>query len=235
MADATFNTQDFINPKSMLTPGLAGGLVMIVVNGLTSAFPELPPRYLALGFSLLLALVVLSSQEMESAKVHMKCVYWLINGLIIFAVGFGTANLAADATAGGRGRPLDLGSLELVSVAHAQPAGSGSEAAAQPAENRASAPAQPLENKTGTVAKPALNEAELVKLKKMIVKLRAENAYLKKKLLSQYKIKMPPHYPDKHPPQEEFGRLKYENWRLKAVLSEKYKEQKESQRFFKKW
>jgi hypothetical protein len=163
---AEFNTQDFINPKSMLTPGLAGGLVMIVVNGLTSAFPELPPRYMALAFSLLIALIVISSNEFKEVKVLLKGVYLLFNGLIIFAVGFGTANLAADAASGLRDREVRGGSvIEWVSTAHAQPPGS---------------------HGTVRTVRPAESE-EAARLREKLERLERENKALKKEVATERK------------------------------------------------
>jgi len=34
--------KEFINPKSMLTPGLADSLMMFLVNGIAVPFPEIP-------------------------------------------------------------------------------------------------------------------------------------------------------------------------------------------------
>ena len=163
MAETTFNPQDFINPKSMLTPGLAGGLVMIVVNGLTSAFPELPPRYLALAFSLLIALIVISSKEFKEVKLLLKSVYLLFNGLIIFAVGFGTANLAADAATGLKAGEVRGGAaIEWVSLAHAQPP----------------------ESSTGRPNQPLTTE-EAARLKKKLERLKRENKMLKKEIVTE--------------------------------------------------
>jgi hypothetical protein len=43
--------QDFLNPKSMLTPGVTRTFMMFLVNGLLGQFPELSPRFTALGIS----------------------------------------------------------------------------------------------------------------------------------------------------------------------------------------
>jgi len=42
---------DFFNPKSMTTPGMAGGLVMMLANALCYQFPELTPRWVGLALS----------------------------------------------------------------------------------------------------------------------------------------------------------------------------------------
>jgi hypothetical protein len=168
MADS-FNPQEFINPKSMLTPGVAGALMMFIVNGVTSAFPEVPPRYLALGLSLLIALIVLSSKEAETAKVYTRCVLWLLNGLIIFVVGFGSANLAAEATSRTRaGSSPSAPMLGWASPAYAQ----------TPAAERP-APEQP--------APPSAASQDSEKLKALIERLQRENLILKKEITEERK------------------------------------------------
>ena len=91
---------DFLNPKSMLTPGVAGSLMMFLVNGLASQFPELPARYLALCLSFLLGSIVWFAEVEGRAQKAQKAVYWVLNSLLIFVIGFGTTHLAAEATAG---------------------------------------------------------------------------------------------------------------------------------------
>lgn len=91
---------DFLNPKSMLTPGVAGSLMMFLVNGIACQFPELPIRYLALFISFLIGSIVWFSELEGRAPMVQKGIYWVLNSLVIFVVGFGTANLAAEATAG---------------------------------------------------------------------------------------------------------------------------------------
>ncbi len=103
--------QEFLNPKSMLTPGIAGSLMMFLVNGINYQFPEIPNRYLALCLSFVIGAVVWLSKKKGETLLN-KAIYWALNSLVIFVVGFGTANLAADAagagsqTGTGRGRLL---------------------------------------------------------------------------------------------------------------------------------
>ena len=87
--------KDFINPKSMLTPGVAGSLMMFLVNGVTLQFPEIPIRFLALFLSFLIGAIVWASETEGKLAVVQKAIYWVLNSLIIFVVGFGAANLAA--------------------------------------------------------------------------------------------------------------------------------------------
>ena len=49
---------DFLNPESMITPGVAGGITMTITNTLTSQF-SLPGRWTALAISFLRGLLVL--------------------------------------------------------------------------------------------------------------------------------------------------------------------------------
>lgn len=86
---------EFLNPKSMVTPGIAGAVMMFLVNGLSVPFPELPQRWLALALSLLIgALVVLRQSDL---KLVSRLGFWVLNSLVIFVVGFGSNNLARDA------------------------------------------------------------------------------------------------------------------------------------------
>lgn len=115
--------QEFINPKSMLTPGVAGSLTMFLVNGVAFQFPEVSPRYLALFLSFLIGSIVWFSEVRGKLLIPQKVVYWILNSLVIFVVGFGTANWAADATAGASNAEVPhVQLLPLVSTAFAQSA-----------------------------------------------------------------------------------------------------------------
>ena len=87
--------EDFINPKSMITPGAAGALLMFMVNGLCYSFPELEPRMAALVLSFIIGTVVFKA---GSLRVGERTAYWVINSLIIFVMGTGAANIAAKAS-----------------------------------------------------------------------------------------------------------------------------------------
>ena len=91
--------KEFINPKSMLTPGLAGSLMMFLVNGIAVPFPEIPSRYVALFLSFLIGASIIWFSEIEGkSQVLQKAMYWVLNSLVILVVGFGATNLAADVT-----------------------------------------------------------------------------------------------------------------------------------------
>jgi hypothetical protein len=93
---------EFLNPKSMLTPGAAGSLMMLLANTLCAVFPELAFRYVAISLSFVIGLAILVSANMKLAE---RATYWVINSLVIFAVGVGTSNIAANAAAGPGGAP----------------------------------------------------------------------------------------------------------------------------------
>jgi hypothetical protein len=89
--------QEFLNPKSMATPGVAGTLMMFLVNGLTHPFPELSARYTALAISFLIGTFVFFSQELKDSNSFAKGTLWIVNSLIVFVIGFGTTYLGASA------------------------------------------------------------------------------------------------------------------------------------------
>jgi hypothetical protein len=107
---------EFLNPKSMLTPGVAGGLTLLMTNSVAFAF-GIPLDYLgytALGISALFAALVASG----SIPLHQRIVYQVLNTLIIFCVAMGSNVTGYNI----QSRRLDLASFGLGSPAYAQPA-----------------------------------------------------------------------------------------------------------------
>ena len=157
--------QDFINPKSMLTPGVAGSLMMFLVNGISFQFPEIPHRYLALFLSFLIGAVVWFSETGGKSVVLQKAIYWILNSLVIFAVGFGTANLAADATVGASTAGTPQAQL-LLSV---------STAFAQGAPTQGASPAGPAISQSPKALEERLanQQAENERLKKQLEQLKS--------------------------------------------------------------
>ena len=78
--------EEFLQPKAMLTPGIAGGVTMLIANALWVAF-SLPPRWTSLVLSFLLGLLVFVATKVP---LWQRAVYYLLNSLIIFAVSIGT-------------------------------------------------------------------------------------------------------------------------------------------------
>jgi hypothetical protein len=96
--------KEFLNPKSMLTPGVAGAVTMLISNTLWFQF-ELPQKWTALTVSFLLGLIVVAAD----LPVWQRLAYWVINSLIIFSVGAGTSAVGhgigkADTRSGLEGR-----------------------------------------------------------------------------------------------------------------------------------
>lgn len=134
---------EFINPKSMLTPGIAGAVMMFLANALCAAFPEVAFRYVALGLSFVLGLVVFQAAKIQFTE---KATYWLLNSLIIFSTGIGASNIAANieqprVDASRAGVTATMGALVewFIPVANAQP---GPPAPSESAGSRAAADAR---------------------------------------------------------------------------------------------
>jgi hypothetical protein len=83
---------DFLNPKSMMTPGIAGALVMFLSNAICLQFPEVAPRWAGLVLSFLLGGVVVTTAALKPVQ---KMAFGFINSLVIFAVAFGSAGVAS--------------------------------------------------------------------------------------------------------------------------------------------
>lgn len=86
--------EEFLQPKAMLTPGIAGGVTMLIANALWVAF-SLPPRWTSLVMSFLLGLLVLVATR---APWWQRTVYYVLNSLIIFAVSIGTNYVGVGVT-----------------------------------------------------------------------------------------------------------------------------------------
>jgi hypothetical protein len=88
--------KEFLNPKSMVTPGAAGALMMLLANALCAVFPELAFRFVAVAISFLIGFAILASADI---RLRERAMYGIVNSLVIFAVGVGTSNATASAAA----------------------------------------------------------------------------------------------------------------------------------------
>ena len=79
----------------MLTPGIAGGITMLIANALWVAF-SLPPRWTSLVLSFVLGLLVFAAKG--GVPAWQRAVYYLLNSLIIFAVSIGTNYVGVGVT-----------------------------------------------------------------------------------------------------------------------------------------
>jgi len=77
---------DFLNPKSMLTPAVAGSIIMLISNTLWLQF-SISPKWSALVLSFVFVVPILIKY---SATFLEKCVYFTFNGLIIFSLAVNT-------------------------------------------------------------------------------------------------------------------------------------------------
>lgn len=77
---------DFLNPRSMLTPGVAGSVVMVIANTLWVEF-LIPQKWTALILSFLLIIPILLK---FSASWIENIIYFTFNGLIVFALAVNT-------------------------------------------------------------------------------------------------------------------------------------------------
>src|SRR5207244_12134573 len=100
--------EEFLQPKAMLTPGIAGGVTMLIANALWVAF-SLPPRWTSLVLSFLLGLLVFVATT--RVPVWQRAVYYLLNSLIIFSVSIGTNYVGVGVTRPPHNRPTEVGRL----------------------------------------------------------------------------------------------------------------------------
>jgi hypothetical protein len=79
---------EFLNPKSMLTPGFAGGLTLLITNSVVAALgiPLDYRGYTALGISALFGALVVAS----GIPLLQRIVFQVLNTLIIFCVAMGS-------------------------------------------------------------------------------------------------------------------------------------------------
>jgi len=78
---------EFLQPKAMLTPGIAGGVTMLIANALWVAF-SLPPRWTSLVLSFVVGLLVFVAKG--GVPAWQRALYYVVNSLIIFSVSIGT-------------------------------------------------------------------------------------------------------------------------------------------------
>jgi len=82
---------EFLNPKSMLTPGIAGGIIMGITNTLYVQF-AISKSLSSLILSILLVIPILKKYI---APFYEKTIYCIFNSLLIFSVAT-NANLAGE-------------------------------------------------------------------------------------------------------------------------------------------
>ena len=98
-------TSDFFEPRSMLTPGVAGAFTMMITNAVAANF-GLPPGYSALAISALFALVVFL--RAKQGRWYQRLLCMVLNSAVIFAMAVGT-NQAGLAVANSTAQPVSAG------------------------------------------------------------------------------------------------------------------------------
>jgi len=83
--------QEFLNPKSMLTPGVAGALVTMLTASLSKSF-NLPGSWTALVLSFLLGIILLLNQTVAMPQ---RLILFILNSLVIFSVAVGGNSVGA--------------------------------------------------------------------------------------------------------------------------------------------
>jgi hypothetical protein len=83
---------DYLNPKSMVTPGVAGGLIVLITNTCATQF-HLERKWTALVLSAMIGLVVVIA---FAGSIWEKAIFWVLNSLIIFSMAMGTNEAASD-------------------------------------------------------------------------------------------------------------------------------------------
>jgi len=78
--------EEFLNPRSMVTPGVAGGLTMIIANSITYHF-HIKLAFVGLFVSCLFSLIAIYSAKMD---IFQRLVFFVLNSLVIFAMALGS-------------------------------------------------------------------------------------------------------------------------------------------------
>jgi hypothetical protein len=91
--------KEFLNPSSMLTPGIAGAVAMTITNTLSAQF-GFNAAVVALLCSFLIGLLVVTAKTVPFWK---KYVYYVFNSLVIFTMAVGSNTLGQ--VAGTAGEP----------------------------------------------------------------------------------------------------------------------------------
>ncbi len=91
--------KEFLNTKSNLTPGILGGLCMLLSNTIIRAFSiqSLAP-YVVLVLSFLLGTTVFTDKKITFFQ---KCSFYVLNSLIVFSVALGTNTLGDEVVGDG--------------------------------------------------------------------------------------------------------------------------------------
>ena len=107
--------EEFVNPKSMITPGAAAALVAVVAGACFSMF-GIVLRWSLIALSFFVGYVVFYSKEFADPTMTKgaKSFFYILNSLIIFAMATGT-HAVLDKTS-----PLATADVSFIQFAYAQ-------------------------------------------------------------------------------------------------------------------
>jgi hypothetical protein len=88
------DVKEFLNAKSMLTPGVAGLIAMLITNALHTQF-GMPSRWIALVLSFLVGSLVFAD---ATTRLFQRLILYVINSLVIFSIAVGANTAGAAAT-----------------------------------------------------------------------------------------------------------------------------------------
>jgi hypothetical protein len=88
--------KEFLNPKSMVTPGIAGAMTMMITNTLHQQFGA-PVNWTGLTISFVMGLIVFTA---STVPLPQRWAFYVINSLVIFSVAVGSSAVGAAAERG---------------------------------------------------------------------------------------------------------------------------------------
>jgi len=135
----------FLSPEAMLTPGAAGGVIVVISNALAANF-SLPKAQVGLALSFVFGLLAMTQRQ----QWYLKATYYLLNSLIIFCVAFGAGSLTYSP------EPAASGHALVISPAYADEPAKPSSEAPPTGEATPSAPARSTSNPPAS--RPATTE-----------------------------------------------------------------------------
>ena len=86
--------EEFLNSRSMLTPGAAGATVTLITGTLVSQF-GLPGNWTGLAVSFIIGLIVWADTSLSMVK---RFFFYIVNSMLIFAVAIGLNEAGRVAT-----------------------------------------------------------------------------------------------------------------------------------------
>jgi hypothetical protein len=175
--------QDFLNPKSMVTPGVSGAVIMAIASALWVNF-ELPQKWTALLLSFLVCSFIFSSlvgAALAGMPPLWRLVLYVFNSLIVFAIATGTnvgLNAAAKRADKVVGSVAASHLLALVPVSQARAQGDASAPEMPKTDRPVARIIQPAANASAPseAVAPAATSAEIQRLMARIRELERQNA-----------------------------------------------------------